>query len=343
MNRRDFVQNALAGALASTAAQSSQAAAASKMIGIQVGAVSFVDEGVETGARRIPAGRRPSTRCSSPPSLMAAGSPGGRCPDSRCRITASRQYDTDTFKGGSYTQGPSAVLQGHRHQRFPRAGFRRLRRAGSGAAGGAQARHEDHLLVRGRVERQTSPTSRRRRRSASTGSNATTLCFNNPNYRNWLLGTVEDYTRSYEIDGIMWGSERQGAFANALGASHGGGGGGIARTTCFCQFCERKAQERGIDPARARAGFQALGEFVQARGRASGPVDGYYVTLWRLMLRYPELLALGDALDRQPARDLRRDVQQGEIDQALDRRGLAHLAQQLVQPDLSRRAGSLAS
>ena len=56
------------------------------------------------------------------------------------------------------------------------------------------------------------------------GSNATTLCFNNPNYRNWLLGAVEDYTRSYEIDGIMWGSERQGAFANALGASHGGGG-----------------------------------------------------------------------------------------------------------------------
>src|SRR5438445_343179 len=63
------------------------------------------------------------------------------------------------------------------------------------------------------------------------GTNATTLCFNNPNYRNWLLGAVEDYARSYEIDGIMWGSERQGAFANALGASHGGGGGGAARTT----------------------------------------------------------------------------------------------------------------
>src|SRR3954454_9520300 len=47
MNRRDFVQGAVAGALASAPAQSSQAAAAaSKMIGIQVGAVSFVDEGV---------------------------------------------------------------------------------------------------------------------------------------------------------------------------------------------------------------------------------------------------------------------------------------------------------
>ena len=123
------------------------------------------------------------------------------------------------------------------------------------------------------------------------GSNSTTLCFNNPNYRNWLLGAVEDYTRSYEIDGIMWGSERQGAFANALGASHGGGGGGSPRITCFCQFCERKARERGIDPARARAGFQALLSFVQSSRQGKRPVDGYYVTLWRLLLRHPELLA----------------------------------------------------
>src|ERR1035441_11066932 len=39
---------------------------------------------------------------------------------------------------------------------------------------------------------------------------------------------------------------------------------------------------------RARAGFRALGEFTRGGTR---PVDGYYVTLWRLMLRYPELLA----------------------------------------------------
>src|ERR1043165_8996906 len=89
----------------------------------------------------------------------------------------------------------------------------------------------------------------------------------------------------------MWGSERQGAFSNSLGASHGGRGGGVARTTCFCQFCERKARERGIDPARARAGFQALETFVQAGRGRKRPVHGYYVTLWRSMLRHPEVLA----------------------------------------------------
>jgi len=47
MNRRNFMQDAVAAALASTAVNS-QAAPALKMIGIQVGAVSFVDEGVNT-------------------------------------------------------------------------------------------------------------------------------------------------------------------------------------------------------------------------------------------------------------------------------------------------------
>jgi len=100
---------------------------------------------------------------------------------------------------------------------------------------------------------------------------------------------VEDYCRSYDIDGIMWGSERKGAFSNALAASAGGRG-GVDRTTCFCQHCERKARDRGVDPARARAGFQELGKFLQS-SRQRRPVDGFYVSVWRLMLRYPELLA----------------------------------------------------
>jgi hypothetical protein len=124
-----------------------------------------------------------------------------------------------------------------------------------------------------------------------SGKNATTLCFNNPNYRNWLLGTVEDYSRSYDIDGIMWGSERQGAFSNALGASHGGGRRDPARVTCFCNFCQAKGKERGINFERTKAGFQALGDFVRASRGGKRPIDGYYVTLWRLILRYPELLA----------------------------------------------------
>ena len=122
-----------------------------------------------------------------------------------------------------------------------------------------------------------------------SGDDAVTLCFNNPNYRNWLLGMSENWARTYDIDGIMWGSERQGAFSNMLGASHGRAEGG--HVTCFCQYCVAKAKSRGIDPDRARQGFLELQKFVAASHQGKRPVDGYYVAMWRLMLRYPELLA----------------------------------------------------
>ena len=89
----------------------------------------------------------------------------------------------------------------------------------------------------------------------------------------------------------MWGSERQGAFSNALGASHGGGASQPGLVTCFCQFCQAKAKARGISFERAQKGFLELEKFVEAARKGTRPVDGYYVQVWRLMLRYPELLA----------------------------------------------------
>jgi hypothetical protein len=116
-------------------------------------------------------------------------------------------------------------------------------------------------------------------------------CSHNPNYRNFLLGLFEDYARSYEIDGVMWGAERQGAFGNALGAYHEGGDTDPGAVTCFCEFCERRAKSQGINVERARHGFRELEKFVKAGRAGTRPIDGYYVTLWRILLRYPEILA----------------------------------------------------
>jgi hypothetical protein len=79
-------------------------------------------------------------------------------------------------------------------------------------------------------------------------------CFNNPAYQNFTLGLVEDYARSYDIAGIMWGSERQSGFLNTLSLSQSVGT-AVDRTTCFCEFCQKKGRARGIDVGRARAGF----------------------------------------------------------------------------------------
>jgi hypothetical protein len=89
----------------------------------------------------------------------------------------------------------------------------------------------------------------------------------------------------------MWGSERQGALSDSLGATHDTPPIDPANVTCFCEFCQAKAQQRGINVERARRGFLELETFVRSARSGKRPVDGYYVQFWRLLLRYPELLA----------------------------------------------------
>jgi hypothetical protein len=115
-------------------------------------------------------------------------------------------------------------------------------------------------------------------------------CFNNPGYQNFTLGLVEDYARSYDIGGIMWGSERQGGLLNTLGLSQSGGQ-DPGRTTCFCEFCQKKGRERGIDAKRARLGFDEMETFVRNSRKGQHPRDGYFTAFWRLLLNYPEVLA----------------------------------------------------
>lgn len=115
-------------------------------------------------------------------------------------------------------------------------------------------------------------------------------CYNNPAYQNFTLGLVEDYARSYDIGGIMWGSERQGGLLNTLGLSQSSGT-DPGRTTCFCKFCLAKGRERGIDAERARLGFGEVEVFVRNSRDGKIPRDGYFTTFWRLLLKYPEMLA----------------------------------------------------
>src|SRR6266516_2533395 len=122
--------------------------------------------------------------------------------------------------------------------------------------------------------------------SASTGL----ACHRNPNTRNFWLGLAEDYLRSYDVDGLMWGSERQGPLDNALGASHGGSSaGGVIG--CFCPHCLDAARTEGINSERAREGYLALERWATALRAGQRPADGAFVTFWRLLVKYPELLA----------------------------------------------------
>ena len=261
--------------------------AAAKMIGIQVGAVSFVDEGVEKVLDEFQQDAAINTLFIAT-FTYGRGIAGRQVPGQPLPDHGSQAYDTGTFYGGSYT----AVDPKY----FVNSPFKNFRAPDLGnfdvlaeVIPNARKRGMKTICWFEDVFRKDLAGIDQLQEKELSGENATTLCFNNPNYRTWLLGMTENWARGYDIDGIMWGSERQGAFSNMLGASHGRAEGG--HVTCFCQYCIAKAKQRGIDPDRARQGFLALQRFVVDGHQGKRPVDGYYVAVWQLMLRYPELLA----------------------------------------------------
>ncbi len=288
LTRREFVYGSSA-LMAASAQAAVPPPAKERMIGIQIGAVSFVDEGVEPVLDIL------QSRADVNTLFIAAftygrGIAGRQVPGQPLPDHGKQQYDTATFRGGSYTAvhpeyyGDTPL----RDFRAPDLGdfdvFAKVLPASRKRGMKNIAWFED-------VFRPDVTGAEPVQEKDLHGRNANTLCLNNPGYRNFLLGLVEDYARSWELDGIMWGSERQGAFANAIGSRAFGRSEDPGRITCFCEFCRKKAAQRGIAVERAAEGFLALETFVRSSRAGNRPADGYFEQLWRLMLRYPELLA----------------------------------------------------
>ena len=122
------------------------------------------------------------------------------------------------------------------------------------------------------------------------GQPATRVCYRNPNTLNFWLGLTEDYLRSYPVDGLMFGSERQGPLNTAIGASHGGGP-SPATVGCFCPHCVAAAKKDGINVERARQGYLALERWIDGMKGGRKPTDGAFVTFWRILVEHPEVLA----------------------------------------------------
>jgi len=289
-SRRDFLLQS-AGAVASVTAVEgqTQSSQARKTIGIQIGAVSFADEGVEPVLDILQQKAFVNTL------FIAAftygrGIAGRQVPGQPLPDHGKQEYDTGTFRGGSYTAIHSKYYAGTplKDLRAPDLGAFDVFEAVLPAS---RKRGLRNIAWFEDVFRSDVPGVQELQERDLHGRPASTLCLNNPGYRNFLLALVEDYSQSWDLDGIMWGSERQGAFANALGSRHGGAAEDPGRVTCFCKFCRDKASAQGIRVENARNGFLELEKFVRAARSGTRPNDGYYVELWRLMLTYPELLA----------------------------------------------------
>jgi hypothetical protein len=258
---------------------------AKKMIGIQIGAVSFVDEGVDQVLDIIQEKGNVNTIFLAT-FTYGRGIAGRQVPGQPLPDHGVQAYDEKQFHGGNYAMP---------HEKFyEKTVLKQTRAPDHGDVDilemvlpKAQQRgikiycwYEDQW-------RDDIPNIDRVREIDVRGKPASTMCAMNPDYREFLIGLTRDYCTSYPIDGVMWASERAGPFNNVITRLTNP----ASRATCFCEHHQKAARERGIDVARAREGYEKLAAFVEAAAKDQRPTDGYFVAFWRLLVEYPEILA----------------------------------------------------
>jgi hypothetical protein len=308
MDRREFLEASTVLTGGALLSRLPSQPAPKPMIGIQIGAVSFVDEGTEKVLDSLQEMAAINTLFVAT-FTYGRGIAGRQLPNQPLPDHGKQQYDTDTFHGGNYaTPHPqyyrNTALVPEKAPDHP--GYDVL-------ADVVPAAHkrgmkvvcwfEDVLRYTNAI---AAPGFEKVREVVLSGPESDFACSRNPNTRNFWLGLVEDYLRSYDVDGLMWGSERQGPLGNVLVTNHGGAGAG-GRLACFCPYCIDAAKKDGINIDRAKGGYTKLASWAAAVGRGQKPADGAFVTFWRLLVQYPEILAW-ERLWNESLNDTYRDM-----------------------------------
>jgi len=302
-SRRDFLKNSAAfSALLALEPFESYASlsgktemnAKKKIHGIQIGAVSFVDEGVKPVLdffqKEVGINTLFLTVFTYGRGLAGRQVPGEKMPDH-----GSAESDVNTYHGGNY-----ATI----HPRFYASTVLKETRAKEHgdfdilAAVVPEARKRG-MKVFASIEdqwRQDVPGITPLRETDLYGRKANTLCLFNPEVKEFWKALTTDLCSSYDIDGILFFNERNGPFLSALGASHFQTI-DSSRATCFCEYHKNASEGHGIDFGRTKEGYRQLDGFVQRSLKDIRPSDGYYVEFQRLLLNYPEITAYDQLFD----------------------------------------------
>jgi hypothetical protein len=289
MNRREFIERSAAAAGAAMFAweDAFEAQSTATPVGIQVGAVSFVDEGTDKVLDAFAELANINTLLLA--TFTYGRGIGGRQPRGTPLPDHGKQEYDDNYHGGNFaTPHPQYYKntsitpeKAPDHPGYdviadvlPRAHNRGMK---------VICWFED-------VFRKDVPGLDKAFEVDVHDRPAARVCYRNPNTLNFWLGLTEDYLRSYQVDGLMFGSERQGPLNTALGASHGGGP-SPATVGCFCPHCVAAAKKDGISVDRARQGYLALERWIDGMKGGPRPADGAFVTFWRILVEHPDVLA----------------------------------------------------
>jgi hypothetical protein len=295
MTRRSAVKLGGAGAAGLLAAASAPgkandvpASGRGKSVGIQVGSVSFVDEGIEAVLDVLQERGRVDTVYLTT-FTYGRGLAGRQIPGQPFPDHGVQKSDEGSFHGGNYARPHARFYRDTvlKETRAPDHGELDLVEAVLPAA---KRRGLRLLCSVEDVWRPSVPGFNHVAEVDLRGRTTGAVCLMNPDVRAFWTALVTDLCSSYEIDGVLFFNERNGPLLSATGSSHAQQ---IAssRTTCFCEYHARAARESGINFARAREGYQKLDAFISAALASRRPSDGYFVAFWRLLAEYPEILA----------------------------------------------------
>ena len=216
---------------------STSPAAAPKTVGIQVGAVSFVDEGVEQVLDQLQERGAVDTIYLTT-FTYGRGLAGRQIPGQPFPDHGSKESDEKTFHGGNYATPHAEFYRNTvlNQTRAPEHGDLDI------VAAVLPAAKKRRMRVFCSIEdvfRSDIPGVRDVAEVDLQGQKTSTLCLYHPDVRAFWTGLATDLCKSYEIDGILFFNERNGPLLNALGASHAQN---IAssRVTCFCEHHQRR-------------------------------------------------------------------------------------------------------
>ena len=289
------------------------------MIGIQVGAVSFADEGVEP-VLDIFQEKGAINTIFLTTFTYGRGLSGRQVPGQPFPDHGKQEPDTAFYHGGNYAT-PHPEFYKHtvlKQTRAPDHGDLDIVAAVLPAARKRGMKFYCSIEDVWRADvpgvKEVTEVDLQGRRSASS------LCPFHPDVRAFWKGLAADLCKSYDIDGLLFFNEHNGPLLESLGASHSQR---IAadRATCFCDYHKKAAHDRGISFDRAREGFLKLNQFVQNSLTNKRPVDGYFVEFFRLLGEYPEISAWDRLFDEgkhqvladvySTVKGIRKDLQVG--------------------------------
>ena len=294
MPRRQFVTTgaslaaaALAAPLTTPLFAAEEPGSRAKTIGIQVGSISFVDEGTDALLDLLQERGAVNTLFLAT-FTYGRGLAGRQVPGQPFPDHGSQETDEGSFHGGNYAT-PHPQFYRHtvlKETRAPDHGSLDILQE---VLPKAKRRGMKVFCSCEDAWRSSVPHIADLREVDLYGKKGGGLCLFHPDVRHFWTALVEDYCRSYDVDGVLFFNERNGPLLNALGASHAQS---IAssRVTCFCEHHQKAAREHGINFPRAQEGYRKLDAFVQAALTNQRPTDGYFVEFWRLLEEFPEIL-----------------------------------------------------